>query len=172
VVEFALIFPLMLLLVVAVADLGRLYTSAIAVEDAAREAADFGAFTTNNWATVNGVYNGPVTVELMENQACASAAGSHLEGYTAGPPTAGGNFTCTNPTFACTLELNGQSADCATSGGLVNGTDCSIPTTDPPSCIVHVRMTYAFTMFGALPPLPATINFARDSRYAVSALTP
>ena len=57
VVEFALVFPLMLLLVVAVADFGRLYVSAIAVEDAAREAADFGAFTTTNWATVNGTYN-------------------------------------------------------------------------------------------------------------------
>ena len=170
VVEFALVFPLMLLLVVAVADAGRVYTSAIAVEDAAREAADFGAFTTNNWATISGTYNGQATVELMEERACVSAAGSHLEGYVEGPVTAGGHRTCTNPTFACTLETAaGQSADCASSGGIVAGQDCSNPATEPP-CIVHVRMQYDFRMILAFPPLPPTIDFARDSRYAISAL--
>ncbi len=170
IVEFALIVPLMLLLVVGVADLGRVYTSGIAVEDAAREAADLGAFTTNNWATLSGTYNGPATVELMEERACVSAAGSHLEGYAEGPVTAGGHRTCTNPAFSCTLETaGGASADCSSSGGMVGSTDCSASATEPP-CIVHVRMLYAFTMILSLPPLPATIDFARDSRYAVSAL--
>jgi TadE-like protein len=170
VVEFALVFPLMLLLVLGVADFGRLYTSAIAVEDAAREAADFGAFSTSYWATLSGVYNGPATVELMEERACVSAAGSHLEGYVEGPVTAGGHRTCTNPSFACTLETaGGQSADCESSGGIVAGIDCSDPATEPP-CIVHVRMTYEFSLIGAFAPLPQTLDFARDSRYSISAL--
>jgi hypothetical protein len=169
-VEFALVFPLMLLLVVAVADFGRLYVSAIAVEDAAREAADFGAFTTANWATVSGTYNGPATVAQMEDRACTSASGSHLEGYVAGPPTLGGQATCTNPTFSCTLETTaGQVADCATSGGVVAGIDCANAATEPP-CIVHVQMAYDFSMFGAIGPLPATVHFARDSRFSMSAL--
>lgn len=167
---FALVFPLMLLLVVAVADFGRLYVSAIAVEDAAREAADFGAFTTTNWATVNGTYNGPATVAQMEDRACTSASGSHLEGYVSGPPTLGGQATCTNPTFSCTLETTlGQVADCATSGGVVAGIPCSDPAYEPP-CVVHVRMAYDFTMFGAFGPLPATFHFARDSHFSISAL--
>jgi hypothetical protein len=33
-----------------------------------------------------------------------------------------------------------------------------------------VRMQYAFSMILTLPPLPPVIDFARDSRYAVSAL--
>ena len=170
VAEFALVFPLMLLLVLAVADFGRLYTSAIAVEDSAREAADFGAFSTSYWATNAGVYNGPATVELMEERACVSAAGSHLEGYVDGPVTAGGHRTCTNPTFTCTLETaGGQSADCVASGGIVAGIDCSDPATEPP-CIVHVRMTYVFTLIGAVGPLPQTFDFGRDSRYSISAL--
>ncbi len=170
IVEFTLIFPLLLLIVVGVADLGRVYVSAIAVEDAAREAADFGAFTTNNWATISGTYNGPATVELMEERACVSAAGSHLEGYVEGPVTAGGHRTCTNPSFTCTLETaGGASADCASSGGIVGTTDCSNSATEPP-CIVHVRMRYTFATLLGLGIVPATIDFARDSRFAVSAL--
>jgi TadE-like protein len=169
VVEFALVFPLMLLLVVAVADFGRLYVSAIAVEDASREAADFGAFTSTNWATVSGTYNGPATVAQMEDRACTSASGSHLEGYVAGPLTLGGQATCTNRTFSCTLETLGQAADCATSGGVVAVIPCSDPAIEPP-CVVHLRMAYDFTMFGAFGPLPATFHFARDSHFSISAL--
>ena len=42
--EFALIVPIMFLLAVGIGDFGRAFTSAIAVESAAREAADYGAF--------------------------------------------------------------------------------------------------------------------------------
>jgi TadE-like protein len=170
VVEFALVLPLMLLLVVGIADLGRLYTSAIAVQDAAREAADLGAFTTNYWATISGRYNGQETVERMEERACVSAAGSHLEGYVEGPVTPGGHRTCANPSFVCTLETTaGQSADCISSGGIVASQDCSNPTTEPP-CLVHVRMEYNFATILALPLVPQTVDFARDSRYSISAL--
>lgn len=91
------------------------------------------------------------------------------EGYVAGPLTLGLQVTCTNPTFSCTLERLGQAADCATSGGVVAGIDCSDPAYEPP-CVVHVRMAYDFTMFGAFGPLPATFHFARDSHLSISAL--
>src|SRR5689334_12700166 len=51
VVEFAIVAPVMILMVVAIADLGRVYTSAVAVEAAAREAADYGSFQASNWST-------------------------------------------------------------------------------------------------------------------------
>jgi len=53
VVEFALVVPVLLLILLAIADFGRMYTSAVAVESAGREAADFGAFDATYWNTTN-----------------------------------------------------------------------------------------------------------------------
>jgi Flp pilus assembly protein TadG len=166
VVEFALVVPLLLLLLIAIADFGRFYVSAVAVESAAREAADFGAFdnaSNSNWSPTNA----PTTTQEMERRACVAAAGSHLEGYASSDPS---NRTCTNPTFTCTLEVGAQSADCATSGGIVGTSDCSQPTTEPP-CTVHVALTYQFRTLLALPPMPSTVQIVRNSRFQVSTLT-
>jgi hypothetical protein len=162
--EFAVILPVILLLLVAIADLGRLYTSVVAVESAAREAADFGAFQDDNWAAVNI----GTTLEGMERRACTAAAGSHLQDYESTDPD---DKTCTNPSFVCLLERNGASTDCASSGGFTNGVDCSDATTEPP-CTVHVRMDYQFHLILAIPPLPSTIAISRDSYFRISNLTP
>src|SRR5467141_383328 len=126
VVEFALIVPVLLLILLAVADFGRMYTSAVAVEAAGREAADFGAFEASHWNTAN--LN--ITVDEMQHRACTAAAGSHLEGYETTDPV--NNSTCTNPTFTCTLERNGATADCLGGHGFTNGVDCSDPATEIP----------------------------------------
>ncbi len=165
VVEFALVVPVMLLLLIGIADFGRLYSSAVAVEAAGREAADLGAFDASNWTTANSA----TTTALMEQRACVAAAGSHLEGYTTTDPV--NNTTCTNPTFRCTLDLGVDSADCASSGGMVGTTDCSLPATDPP-CTVHVRLEYGFQTFLQFPLLPATVPIVRESRFRISNLTP
>jgi hypothetical protein len=165
VVEFAVILPVILLLLLAIADLGRLYTSAVAVESAAREAADYGAFVAANWTDVNV----SVTTDQMQLRACTAAAGSHLQGYETSDPV--NNTTCTNPTFTCTLERNGAATPCATSGGFTNGVDCSDPTTEKP-CTVHVRMDYVFRPFFSIPPLPTTVQIIRDSFFRISDLTP
>ena len=164
VVEFALVLPLLLFLVVAIADFGRLYNSAIAVEAAAREAADYGAFTNMNWIPGNV----DVTVADMQYRACAGAAGSHLEGYATTDPT---NRTCTNPTFSCTLERGGSSTPCSGSTGSVNGADCAAPATEP-ACTVHVRLDYEFRVILGLASLPDSVHIGRDSRFRVSNLTP
>lgn len=167
VVEFALVLPIILLLLVAIADLGRMYTSFVAVESAAREAADFGAFDANNWAGADNVMK---TLEGMEQRACTAAAGSHLQDYASTDPD---DKTCTNPSFTCTLERNGASTGCASSGGITNGVDCSHPKTEPePPCTVHVRMDYQFHLLLAIPPFPSTIAISRDSYFRISDLTP
>ena len=76
-----------------------MYVSAVAVEAAAREAADFGAFKSDQWTAVNV----PVTTAEMLRRACVAAQGSHLEGYAG----ASDRSTCTNPGFSCTLEWSG-----------------------------------------------------------------
>ncbi len=144
--------PLILLILVAIADLGRVYNSLVAVEAAAREAADFGSFHATYWTDVNR----PVTVALMEKRACTAAAGSHLEGY-AEPPGTVDHATCTNPTFSYTLEPDNPS--------------CADPMTDP-SCIVHVRVDMDFRLFLGLPPLPTMFQIGRDSRFRIADLTP
>ncbi len=163
VVEFALVLPILLLMIVGVGDFGRLYTSAVAVESAAREAADFGAFESTNWAPANV----SVTTAAMQRRACVAAMGSHLEGYVG----ATDGTTCTNPSFSCNLEWSGTSVPCDTSGGFVGTTDCATHVTEPP-CTVHVRLVYDFDMFLDFPGLPGTLQLDRESRFRMQDLTP
>lgn len=156
-VEFSLVLPLMLFLVVAIADFGRIYTSAVAVESAAREAADFGSFHASYWDPANRA----ITVGEMRRRACVAAAGSHLEGY-AEPEGTEGHRTCTNPEFSYTLEPDNLDPD---------NLPCWDPATEPP-CVVHVRMDYDFKMILSLPPLPATLHIQRDIRFRMADLTP
>lgn len=164
VVEFALVFPVMLLLLVAVADFGRMYTSAVAIESATREAADYGAFQTNRWDPVNV----PTTVQEMQRRACIAASGSHLQDYATTDPS---NDTCTNPSFQCWLEHSGSAVDCLSSGGSIAGTDCAASITEPP-CTVHVRLEFDFRTILQLPLVPDAIHLVRESRFRISDLAP
>lgn len=167
-VEFALVMPLILVLVLAIGDFGRIYTSLVATEAAAREAADLGAFDPGNWNTSLGSTNPDQTVVRMERTACSSAALSHLEGY-AEPAGTVNHATCTNPTMTCTLERQGQPpADCATYPTGAGG--CGDTATDPP-CVVHVQLAYRFDTLVPVPYFPSTVTFTRDARFAVSSLS-
>ena len=164
IVEFALIAPVMLIFLVAIADFGRLYAAMVSIEAAGREAADFAAFDANHW---NGASNVATTLGEMTERACTAAAGSHLQDY-AEPAGTLSHANCTNPTMACELEIpGGGSVDCATYDGTAG---CGDPDTEPP-CVVHVRLDYTFHTFLGLPPLPATVAFSRDSRFLITSLT-
>jgi hypothetical protein len=157
-------------MVIAIADFGRLYTAAVAVESAAREAADYGAFDAAHWSSTTPS-NITTTLGEMQKRACTAAAGSHLEGYVG----AADNSTCSNPSFSCTLEWGGSSAPCDTSGGMVGGNDCSAIATQPkttPACTVHVRLDYSFRVIIGLVPFPDTFPIGRDSRFLITDLTP
>ena len=164
-VEFAIITPVVLLLLVGISDLGRLFASAVAIESAAREAADYGSFDASYWTPTNYL----TTVDEMRRRACVAASGSHLQDYETTDPV--NHSSCTNPSFTCTLERNGSVTDCATSVGITDGVDCSNPATEPP-CTVHVGMSYQFRLILALPPFPASIQIDRESFFRISNLQP
>ena len=71
VVEFALVLPLMLILLLGTLDLARIYTTMMSVESAAREAADYGTtYGAGKWL-VGAPLDGTVTE--MQRRACLGA---------------------------------------------------------------------------------------------------
>lgn len=157
--EFAAMLPLLLLLVIAVADFGRLFTSMIAIESAAREAADYGAMQGKlKWDNTNTTQLAQNAAD-MELRACSAAA--NLSDYD-GDPVGTPNMTCSNPSFAFTYDVERppSSGNCATQAEF-----------DEP-CIIHVTLTYDFHMFLDFAPLPSKISVTRESRFAVSDLNP
>lgn len=161
--EFALVIPLLFLVAVAIGDFGRLYTAMIAVESAAREAADYGAFLgSDQWPSAGA----PWTANDAEMRRRACAATSQLADFD---DTAG---TCSgNPVV--TWEL--WETDNATKRphhviDPLNGDECAgrIGLVDP--CMVHVTVTFDFHPFFALPPIPGTLTIRREAWFAISDL--
>jgi Flp pilus assembly protein TadG len=160
--EFALVIPLMFILAVAIGDFGRLFTAMIAVESAAREAADYGAFLGSDaWASTASPW--PANETEMKRRACMAV--SQLGDYdnTAGTcsnnPVVTWQLWETNPvTKQPDHVINPLTEDCGSRTGVV----------DP--CVVHVTVTYAFHPIVPLPPVPDTLTIKRDAWFAVSDL--
>jgi Flp pilus assembly protein TadG len=141
-VEFALILPVFLLILLAVADLGRVYTTIVQDEAGTREAADYGAFRWWYWKEEN-MDN---TQAEMIRRACTAMVG--LPDYVG----ASDGSSCTNPTVEVTMEGGGPCTP-----PLVSNPD--------PSCVIHVHTRYTFHLVLRFPPLPDTITIERDSLY-------
>lgn len=157
--EFALVVPILLMLLLAIGDFARLYTSEIAVEAAAREAADYGAFTPGQWNTTDNPSQVDLTVREMIKRACTAA--SNVPDYVA----AGGSTTLcsvngSNPQFSYRLEDS--------TGQAIANPPATCGIRDGAPCIVHVTMTYTYHSFFNIPLYPATISLQRDSRFAIS----
>ena len=150
-VEFALILPVLMTLVIAIADFARFYSTAVAIEAAAREAADYGAFTTARWAGDPTDPNSNYSKTVVRMQELACTASSEQPDYQ-GDPVGTPSMTCTNPAFAWSLT----------------GTDCSNndPTATP--CHVTVTLSHTFNLFLPTPFFAPSITFSRDSTFAVS----
>ena len=160
--EFALVIPLMFVLAVAIGDFGRLFTAMIAVESAAREAADYGAFLGSDaWASSSSPWSTNDTE--MKRRACVAT--SQLGDYDNTAGTCSDNPVVTweiwdvnNSTKKPDHVINPASEECAGRTGLV----------DP--CVVHVTVTYTFHPIVPLPPVPDSLTIKRESWFAVSDL--
>ena len=163
--EFALTLPLLLVMFVAVADLARAYATMVAIESAAREAADWAAFQSSNWIGDPGdpVSNEAKTIEGMTQRACTAA--STVPDY-AEPPGTIDHATCTNPTLAYELT-----------GWVVDPEECANPDNLVP-CKLKVTLSHTFTLIlpfsipiiGGQVGFPSEISFERDSVFALSDL--
>jgi len=166
VVEFALILPIMLVIMLAVLDLSRIYTTMLTVESAAREAADFGTFGSQKWnAAVYAVDPGGTEVN-MERRACVAA--SALPDYV-GPDDA-----CANPTFSYLLSADRGATWVPYDPALM----CDDPARSPP-CWLKVTLEYDFRtiaplnldMFGVSLGIPNELTFQRTSIFAMTDLS-
>lgn len=159
-VEFALVLPIMAVLLLAIGDFARLYTTMITIESAAREPADFATLLQSQWDETTPPPpddNRSKTVAEMERRACT--ASSHLPEYDG----AADNTTCTNPTFSYELLPPGGLGESACADPAV------ITPTDTP-CNVKVTLTYVFDLIVpvSLLGLDPTYTFQRTATFAIS----
>ena len=165
VVEFALILPIMLILLLAIFDLARIYTTMMSVESAAREAADYG--TTLGAGKWQDGAPKDTTVAEMQRRSCVAA--SNLADYEDGDgdPATG----CSNPSFDYCLTPS-IGAPCEPFDPAFG---CEDPLRSTP-CTVTVTLSHEFDLlapigidfFGVRLGLPASLPFQRDSTFAIT----
>ncbi|MGI8829253.1 MAG: TadE family protein [Candidatus Limnocylindria bacterium] len=157
--ELAIIVPLLLFMALAVFDFARVFTAAITIEAAAREAADYGGLYPWHWneADPNSI---TTTESYMEARACSAA--STLNDYVGDPPS--DSATCTNPTFSYDLIKPAGVGNCYEVPR--ESTPCRVAVTVEHDfqVIVPLRLTFGDAELG----FPSSVPLARTSTYAVS----
>jgi hypothetical protein len=175
-VELALVMPVLLLIALAVGDFGRIYATGVAVEDAAREAADYAAFddlSASHFEEPDPV-GAPGVIDAKDStrlealrRACAAV--SSLPDYQ---PNVAAH--CADVTSRC---ISGSGSFCQLvvednrSTEPFLSTCGTAPQTDN-TCgwIVHVTLTWNFRTILNVPPFPTTVTLVRESQFAISAL--
>jgi hypothetical protein len=170
VVEFALVLPLMVFMLLAIVDFARIYTTMMSVESAAREAADYGTTLGAGKWVASGSSPTPAEATEAEMRRRACIAASDLTGY-ADPDSDPTTGNCTNPTFTYCMT--------PTVGGPCGPLDASAGCDDPlrtTPCRVTVTLSYEFRLiaplgidfYGVRLGFPASITFQRDSTFAMT----
>lgn len=166
VVEFALVLPLMLVILLAVLDLSRIYTTMLTVESAAREAADFGTFGSQKWDAAVYAVDPDGTEANMERRACVAAS--------ALPDYVGPDDQCSNPTFSYRLSGDNGATWVPYDPALL----CDDPARSPP-CWLKVTLEYDFRLIAPLNldilgvsiGIPNALTFQRSSIFAMTDLS-
>ena len=166
IVEFALVLPLMLIVLLGIVDLARIYTTMMSVESAAREAADYGTtLGAGKWQA------GPpkdATVAEMERRACVAASDLPDYGDPDGNPQTGG---CSNPSFTYCVRTSALGS----CGAFDPSAGCEDPLRSTP-CAVTVTLSHDFQLLaplnfefmGVTYGLPTSLSFERDSTFAIT----
>jgi hypothetical protein len=171
-VEFILVIPILMFIALAIGDFGRVYATGVAVESAAREAADYAAF--DDLAASHFEEPVPGTVDATDStrlealrRACAAV--SSLPGYQTSMAA-----HCSDPTSRCTAAP-GSFCQLVVVDNRANQpfllTCGNAPQSDA-TCgwVVHVTVTWDFHTIIDLPPLPSSVTLVRESHFAISAL--
>ncbi len=162
----------MVILLVAIVDFARLYTTMMSIESAAREAADYGTtLGAEKWQAPTPM---DATVAELRKRACVAA--SNLPDYedpeSPDDPSAG---NCTNPAVVFCMNAPPESACEPVDPTIGNGDNCEDPLREPP-CTLTVTLTYDFRLFapvnieffGVGLGLPSNVTIVRDSTYAMT----
>ena len=160
VVELSVVMPLLMFMMLGIADLARVYTTMAATESAVREAADFGAFNSSNWVgdPADPESNYAKTLVGMNERACSAA--SNL------PDFSGTRSACTNPALSVSLtEMDGTAA-----------TGCDDPERLNGPCFVQVDLQHTFDLIipfglefnGVRFGLPESVTLTSSSVFANS----
>lgn len=167
VVEFALVLPIMVVLLLGIVDLARIYTTMLSVESAAREAADFGTFGSQKWKNADVVAASPDGTEpSMRRRACVAA--SDLPDYE------GPDDNCVNPLFDYQLSTDKG----VTWVEYDDALGCGDAAKTPP-CWLRVSLTYefklmvpfSFDVFGTHFGVPKSLTFTRSSIFPMTDLS-
>ena len=170
VVEFALVAPLLVIVLFAIVDFARIYTTMMSVESSAREAADYGT----TLGAAKWQFGAPMdaTVTEMERRTCT--ASSNLPEYE--DPDNDPATGCDNPSFDyCVTADDGDPLTTDACEPVDPADHCEDPLRAYP-CKVTVTIAYDFRLLaplnveflGVQVGLPSTINFERDSTFAMT----
>jgi Flp pilus assembly protein TadG len=167
IVEFALVLPLLVFLMVGIVDLARIYTTMLSVESAAREAADYGSFGSQKWAPAPAVTQ---TEADMQRRACV--ASKDLTDYV------GTATTCTNPSFTYNLSMDKGATWVNYAATAAAASPCNDAAREPP-CWVRAKLTYQFNLlvplnfeiFGVRYGIPNSLTFSRSSIFPMTDLS-
>jgi hypothetical protein len=130
----------------------------ITIESAAREAADFGAYGSDNWSDLNRTR----TIDAMTTRACVASQG--LSDFD------GSMTSCSNPSVDIKLLLPTGDPATPTSG-------CESVDRPGGPCKVQAKLDYQFDLMvpigielhgGTRIGLPQTVTFSRQSIFAIS----
>ena len=160
----------MVVLLFAIVDFARIYTTMVNVESAAREAADYGTtLGAGHWQAGAPRDN---TIAEMKKRACVAA--SKLPDYVGidSDTTSPGDEDCTNPVFSyCVISPPTVGCDPSYAD---NGCDDPLRSDGP--CMVTVTLNYDFHLLAPLNieimgvkyGVPSDIAITRDSTFAMT----